>query len=126
MAHLHVGHLIIHLLHGDAAAEDASYGEVAAVLGVTSRHHVPGIEHLGGQLGHGEGAEGGAAAGGQRGEAGHEEVEAREGNHVDRQLAQVSVQLAGEPEGGGHPGHRERDQVVKIAVGWVGQLESPK
>ena len=66
------------------------------------------------------------AAGGQRGEAGHEEVEAGEGNHVDRQLPQVSVQLAGEPEGGSHPGHRERDQVVKIAVGWVGQLESPK
>ena len=42
------------------------------------------------------------AAGGQRGEAGHEEVEAGEGNHVDRQLPQVSVQLAGEPEAGGH------------------------
>ena len=42
------------------------------------------------------------AAGGERGEAGHEEVEAGEGNHVDRQLPQVSVQLAGEPEAGGH------------------------
>ena len=42
------------------------------------------------------------AAGGERGEAGHEEVEAGEGNHVDRKLPQVSVQLAGEPEAGGH------------------------
>ena len=94
--------------------------------GVAGRHHVLGVEHLLGQLGHGEGAVLLGAAGGQRGEAGHEEVEAGEGNHVDRQLPQVSVQLAGEPEGGGHPGHRERNQVVKIAVGWVGQLESPK
>ena len=119
LAYLHVGHLIIHLLHGDAAAEDAGHGEVAAVLGVTSRHHVPGIEHLGGQLGHGEGAESGAAAGGQRGEAGHEEVEAGEGNHVDRQLAQVSVQLSGEPEGGGHSGHRQGDKVVQVFICWV-------
>ena len=32
------------------------------------------------------------------GEAGHEEVEAGEGDHVDRQLPQVSIELAGEPE----------------------------
>ena len=31
------------------------------------------------------------------GEAGHEEVEPREGHHVHGQLAQVGVQLAGEP-----------------------------
>jgi hypothetical protein len=37
------------------------------------------------------------APGGEGGEARHEEVEAREGNHVDRQLTQVSVQLTGEP-----------------------------
>ena len=66
------------------------------------------------------------AAGGERGEAGHEEVEAGEGNHVDRQLAQVSVQLAGEPEGGGHPGHGQGDQVVQVAVGRVSELQGPK
>ena len=64
------------------------------------------------------------AAGGQRGEAGHEEVEAGEGNHVDRQLAQVSVELAGEPEAGGHTGHGEGDQVVEVAVGGGGDLEA--
>ena len=42
------------------------------------------------------------ASGGQGSEPGHEEVEAREGDHVDRQLPQVSVELAGEPETGGH------------------------
>mgnify|MGYP006975995347 CR=1 FL=1 len=34
----------------------------------------------------------------QRSEARHEEVKTRERHHVDRQLAQVSVQLSGEPE----------------------------
>ena len=63
------------------------------------------------------------AAGGQRGEAGHEEVEAGEGNHVDRQLAQVSVELAGEPEAGGHTGHGQGDQVVQISVGGGGEFE---
>ncbi len=37
------------------------------------------------------------APGGQGGKARHEEVEAREGDHVDRQLAQVSIQLPREP-----------------------------
>ena len=66
------------------------------------------------------------AAGGQRGEAGHEEVEAGEGNHVDRQLPQVSVQLAGEPEAGGDTGHGEGDQVVEVTIGGGGQLQGPE
>jgi hypothetical protein len=37
------------------------------------------------------------APGGQGGKARHEEVEAREGDHVDSQLAQVSIQLPREP-----------------------------
>ena len=40
--------------------------------------------------------------GGERSEPRHEEVETREGNHVDCQLPQVSIELAGEPEAGGH------------------------
>ena len=65
------------------------------------------------------------AAGGQRGEPGHEEVEAGEGNHVDRQLAQVGVELAGEPEAGGHPGHGDGHQVVEVAVRGGAQLQGP-
>ncbi|KFO90405.1 hypothetical protein N320_05280, partial [Buceros rhinoceros silvestris] len=67
-----------------------------------------------GELGDGEGAVLLAAAGGQRGEARHEEVEAREGHHVDSQLAEVSVELAGEAEGGGDAAHGGRDEVVEV------------
>ena len=44
--------------------------------------------------------------GGQRSKPGHEEMETREGDHVDRQLAEVSIQLARETETGGHPWKR--------------------
>ena len=62
----------------------------------------------------------------QRGESRHEEVKSGEGNHVDRQLPQVSVELAGEPEAGGHTGHGQGDQMIQISVGWVGQLQSSR
>ncbi len=41
----------------------------------------------------------------ERGKAWDEEVEAGKGDHVDRQLAEVSVQLAGEAEASCHAGH---------------------
>ena len=48
------------------------------------------------------------------------------GDHVDRQLPEVSIELAGEPKGGGHSGHGEGHQVVQVPVGGVGQLKGPK
>ena len=98
---LHIQHLLIHLFHRHAATEDGCHSEVAAMPGVASSHHVLGVKHLLGELGHGERPVLLAATGGQRGKAGHEEVEAGEGDHVDRQLPQVGIQLAGEPEEGG-------------------------
>ena len=56
----------------------------------------------------------------ERREPGEEEVEPGEGNHVDGQLPQVGIELAGEPEAGGEAGHGEGDQVVEVAVGWSG------
>ena len=73
--------------------------------GVTSGHHVLGVEHLLGELGHGEGPVLLGAPGGEGSEPRHEEVETGEGDHVDRQLPEVSIELAGEPEGGGNSGH---------------------
>ncbi|KFV64569.1 hypothetical protein N307_10589, partial [Dryobates pubescens] len=102
---LHVEHLLVHLLHGHAAPEDGSHGQVAAVARVAGSHHVLGIEHLLRELRHGQGAVLLAAAARQRGEAGHEKVQAGEGDHVHRQLPQVSVELAREPQAGGDTAH---------------------
>ena len=81
------------LLHGHTSTEHGGDGEVSAVSGVAGSHHVLGVEHLLGQLGDCQGAVLLGATRGQGGEAGHEEVETGEGDHVDSQLPQVSVQL---------------------------------
>uniref|UniRef100_A0A1I8I891 EF-hand domain-containing protein n=1 Tax=Macrostomum lignano TaxID=282301 RepID=A0A1I8I891_9PLAT len=47
----------------------------------------------------------------------------RERHHVDGQLPEVGVELAGEPQAGGHAGHGGAHQVVQVAVGRGGQLQ---
>ena len=94
--------------------------------GVAGGHHVLGVEHLLGELGHGQGAVLHAAAGSQRGKAGHEKVEPGEGHHVDGQLPEVSVQLAGESETGGDTGHGQGHQVVQVSVGGGVQLQGSR
>ena len=94
--------------------------KVPSVSRVAGCHHVLGIEHLLGELWHREGPVLLGAPGGEGSEPGHEEVETREGDHVDSQLPEVSIELAGEPEGGGHPGHGEGHKVVEVSVGGVG------
>ena len=54
ITNLDVEHLLVHLLHGHPASEHDGHGEVAAVPGVAGSHHVLGVEHLLGQLGHSE------------------------------------------------------------------------
>merc|ERR1739847_22491 len=47
---LYVQHLLVYFLHGHSSSEHGSHGQVSAVSGVASGHHVLGIEHLGGEL----------------------------------------------------------------------------
>mmetsp|Transcript_7810 Transcript_7810/g.20070 ORF Transcript_7810/g.20070 Transcript_7810/m.20070 type:complete len:238 (+) Transcript_7810:317-1030(+) len=109
---LHVEHLLIHLLGGHASAEEGRGGQVAAVARVSGAHHILGVPHLLGQLGHGERAVLLGATRGQGGEANHEEMETRERDQVNCQLAQVGVQLTREAQAAGDTGHDCRDQMV--------------
>jgi hypothetical protein len=122
---LDVAHLVLDLLHGDLTTEVGRAGQVTTVAEVRSSHHVLGVEHLLGELGNGDGAEGVGATAGQRSETDHEEVETGEGNHVDGQLPQVRVQLTGETQAGGDTRHDGGDEVVQVTVGGVVELESP-
>ena len=93
------------------------------MAGVRGAHHVLGVEHLLGQLGDGQGAVLLGAAGRQRREADHEEVQAGERDEVHGELAKVGVELAGEAEAAGHARHDGRDEVVQVTVGGGGQLQ---
>merc|ERR1712138_352965 len=95
---LDVEHLLVDLRGGHAATEEGGAGEVAAVTRVSSAHHVLSVEHLLGELGHGECTVLLGAAGGEWGEASEEEVEAREWDEIDTKLAEVGVELTRETQ----------------------------
>jgi len=50
-------------------------------------------------------------------------VEAWEWDEVDSQFPQVTVQLTWESEAAGDTGESGGDEVVKITIGWGGELE---
>merc|ERR1711868_216073 len=120
---LDVEHLLVDLLGGHAATEEGGAGEVAAVTRVSSAHHVLSVEHLLGELGHGECTVLLGAAGGEWGEASEEEVEAREWDEIDTKLAEVGVELTRETQAARHAGHASGAQVVEVTIGRGGELE---
>ena len=91
--------------------------------GVGGSHHVLGVEHLLSEFWNRNGAVLLASTSGQGGITGHEEMETWEGNHIDGQLPQVGVELAGEAQAGGNTGHDDGHEVVEVAICRGRQLE---
>ncbi len=79
------------------------------MTGVAGGHHVLGVEHLLREFRNSQCTVLLAPPAGERSEARHEEVETREGHHVYSQLAQICIELAGEPEAGGDSAHGSGD-----------------
>ncbi|KFV98071.1 hypothetical protein N326_12461, partial [Eurypyga helias] len=111
---LDVEHLLIHFLHGHATPENGGDRQVTPVPGIAGGHHVFGVEDLLGELGDGEGAVLLAPARRQGCETGHEEMETREGHHVDGQFPEIGVELSGKTEASGDAAHGGRDEVVEV------------
>jgi len=114
---LDVQHLLVDLFHGHASSEHGGDSQVSSVSWIAGGHHVLGIEHLLGELGHGQGAVLLATSAGEGSEAWHEEVQTWEWNHVDGQFAEIGVQLTWESEAGGDTAHGGADEMVQVAVG---------
>ena len=93
---------------------------------VTGGHHVLGIEHLLGEFGNCEATVLLASTRGEGSKSGNEEVETGEGYHVNSQFPEISVQLAGESEAGGHSRHGGTYKMVQISVCGGGQLQGPE
>ena len=120
---LDVEHLLVNFLGGHSSSEHGGGGEVSSVSWVRSAHHVFGIEHLLGEFWDGKSSVLLGTSGGKWSETSHEEVETWEWDRVNSELSEIGVKLTWESEAAGNTGEGSRDQVVKITVGWGGELE---
>ena len=50
-------------------------------------------------------------------------MESREWDEVDSELSEIGVELTWESEAAGNTGESSRNEMVKITVGWGGELE---
>jgi len=90
---------------------------------IAGSHHVLGIKHLLSKLRHCQGPVLLASSGGKRSKARHEEVETGEGDHVDSQLPEISVELAREAKASGDTRHSQGNKMVQISISGCGELE---
>mmetsp|Transcript_22833 Transcript_22833/g.34274 ORF Transcript_22833/g.34274 Transcript_22833/m.34274 type:complete len:314 (-) Transcript_22833:77-1018(-) len=93
------------------------------MTGISSTHHVLGIEGLSGELRDSQYPKGIRLIARQRSETNEEEVKTREGDHVHRQLTQIAIQLTRESETTSSSGHGCCNQVVQVAIAGVLKLE---
>jgi len=114
---LNAPHLFLNFLHADLATEDGSDGQISSLSRIGSSHHVLCIKHLLSQLGDAQCAELMTSTRSQGSKPNHEEMQTREGNHVDGKFSEVRVELPRKTETSGHTRHDGRDEVIEISVG---------
>lgn len=129
---LHITHLILDFFHRDFASageqsapdsiwkerypQDRSASQIATVSEIRGSHHILGVVHLLRQFRDSDGTKVTGTAACERSEADHEEVEARERNHVNGEFAKIRVQLTREAKTCRNTRHDSGNKVIKIAI----------
>ena len=121
---LNVQHLFVDFFSWHSSSEQGWGCQISSVSWVSSAHHVLGIEHLLSEFWDGQSSILLWSSWGKWGESNHEEMESWEWNQVDGQFSQIWVELTWESETTGNTWHSSWDQMVKITIGWGGQLKS--
>jgi len=88
---LHTTHLFLDFLHGDLSTEDGGDSQIPSLSRIRSSHHIFCIKHLLSELWNAESTELMTSTRSQGSESNHEEVQTREGDHVDGQFSEIRV-----------------------------------
>lgn len=121
---LDVEHLFIDFFGGHSSSEKGRSSQISSVSGISSTHHILGIEHLLGQFRNSKSSVLLRTSGSKGSETNHEEVKTREGNQIDSQFSEIRVQLTRESKTASNTGHGSRDQVVQITISGGGKFKS--
>jgi len=120
---LDLHHLVIDFLCRHFASKRSRGSQVTTLAGIASSHHVFGLEDLRGQLGDTQLTVLSDVASLQRSKTDHEEMETRERDQIDGEFAEIGVELTRETERRCDSSHDDGDQMVQVAVRWVGEFE---
>lgn len=119
-------HLLINFLHRHLSTKDSGNSQIASMSRITCCHHIFRIEHLLCQLRHGQATILLWATRDKRCKSGHEEVQTWKGHHVRCQLTKIGVELTWKAETCRDARHRERDEMIQVAICWRRQFERTK